>query len=95
MPSVGIRVQACDLLRMGSEKQYLRFGSRLQDGRVLKTVAFRNADEIEAEITRASGGEVLVIGNLEEQEWKGTTYLQMNAKAVRPNMPDSAKAENR
>ena len=79
-PLVGIRFAPIDFGRMGAEGRFLRCRGRLNDGRQIRVVDFKNGDRSEAVIKAAieDGNEVHGIGILEDQIWNDNRYLQIN-----------------
>lgn len=91
-PLVGIYLDEVSWSRMGSEGQYLRVSGRMNDGRELKCVDFKNADSHRMILESQQDGEgqfgnqgpkkLLVVGNLDRQVWNGYESIRMTIETV-------------
>ncbi len=78
-PIIELSVKVKDFSYMGSENQYLRFTAETENGRILRGVAFKNANKTAETMNRAisSHEKIKVLGNINLQIWKGKEYLQL------------------
>ena len=86
-PEVVISASARALKRIGRDGKYLSFTAVLGDGRELRCVDFKNADDTEA-VIRSRGDEgagkaVTLKGFLSGQSWNGRKYLQLQVTGAR------------
>ena len=79
-PLVEIEFRPDSIFRMGREGKYLSVRGRIPGGPEIKGVDFRHADDTQPVLHEAAeiGGSVTLLGELEEQEWKGSRYFQIN-----------------
>lgn len=79
-PVVEIEFRPDTIFRMGKDGKYLSARGRVPGGPEMRGVDFRTAEETQPILHDAAeeNGTVLLRGELEEQEWKGTRYFQIN-----------------
>ena len=79
-PLVEIGFRPESVFRMGRDGKYLSVKGKVPGGPEIKGVDFRHADETQPILQDAAdtGGTVTLLGELEEQEWKGSRYFQVN-----------------
>ena len=83
-PVVEIEYMPENIFRMGKDGKYLSVRGRMPGGQSIRGVDFRRAEEHQPLLDEAAelGGKVLLRGELEEQEWKGSKYFQINIRGV-------------
>lgn len=74
-PLVQVRVLPAALRRMGAAGQYTKFNGRLDDGRELQCVIFKDASEYDEILQKNK--KISIIGTLSSQSWNGREYMQM------------------
>ncbi|MGI6177843.1 MAG: single-stranded-DNA-specific exonuclease RecJ [Eubacterium sp.] len=83
-PVVGLEVYPQYCSRVGKEGQFLKFSGRLADGRQIRGIDFKRADEHERVIENAALGHAPfpAVGNIDEQEWNGNKYMEINLLSI-------------
>ena len=74
-PLVQVSVVPAALRRMGASGQYTKFSGRLDDGRELQCVIFKDASEYDEILQK--GRKISIIGMLGSQKWNGREYMQL------------------
>lgn len=74
-PLVQVSVVPNALRRMGNKGQYTKFNGRLDDGRELQCVIFKDASEYDEILQKNK--KISIIGTLGSQSWNGRQYMQI------------------
>lgn len=74
-PLVQVSVVPEALRRMGNKGQYTKFNGRLDDGRELQCVIFKDASEYDEILQKNK--KISIIGTLGSQSWNGRQYMQI------------------
>lgn len=74
-PLVQVSLVPDALRRMGASGQYTKFNGRLDDGRELQCVIFKDASEYDEILQKNQ--KINIIGTLSSQSWNGKEYMQM------------------
>ena len=74
-----------NIFRMGKDGKYLSTRGHVRGGPAIRGVDFRNAEQTQSILHDAAeeNGAVILRGELEEQDWKGTRYFQINILGAR------------
>ena len=74
-PLVQVSVVPNALRRIGNKGQYTKFNGRLDDGRELQCVIFKDASEYDEILQKNK--KISIIGTLGSQSWNGRQYMQI------------------